>query len=102
MISYFYLLLMQFTVLIPSALYFFAPSYSDGQPGIKKYLRGSAVCTRTQDISFFDRASGQNVTRTQVCMHAAGVVCVSLAADCAPFVYVARRRCAKSHACKAR
>ena len=76
MISYFYLLLMQFTVLIPSALYFYAPSYSDGQPGIKTYLRGSAVCTRTQDISFFDRASGQNVTRTQVCLHAAGVECV--------------------------
>ena len=62
--GYFFLLFLMFLAAIPSAKYFFEQEYSDFQPDVKIYLKGSAVCTRKQTIHFLDHISGDNVTRT--------------------------------------
>jgi hypothetical protein len=50
-IGYFFLLLVQFLAVVPSAVEYYEKAYSDGQPGVKLYLKGSAVCTRFETVT---------------------------------------------------
>jgi hypothetical protein len=51
MFGYFALLFVQFMAVLPSAVEYYGKAYSDGQPGVKLYLKGSAVCTRFETIT---------------------------------------------------
>jgi hypothetical protein len=59
-------ILAQAVPLTPVVAIFDAKAYSDGQPGLKRpYLHGSAVCTRTREVSVLDTVSNVYVSTTQ-------------------------------------
>ena len=59
-------ILAQAVPLTPVVAIFDANAYSDGQPGLTRpYLHGSAVCTRTREVSVLDTVSNVYVSTTQ-------------------------------------
>ena len=67
--GYAVILMIQFCLVTPSFMHYSSVEYSDEQRGIPIYLKGSAVCTRREDVVAWNRETGANETLSRNMCH---------------------------------
>jgi hypothetical protein len=67
--GYAIILMIQFCLVMPSFMHYSSVEYSDEQRGIPIYLKGSAVCTRREDVVAWNRETGANETLSRNMCH---------------------------------